>query len=182
MQTGITLRRVNTLIRKTLDVRCIGDWVRICCMSSRPEPSMPPPMFAQLLGYSGLIPFLGLSAAAWMVRGAWQAQLLYALLAYGATILSFLGAVHWGLALRDPAAPPRFLLLWGVVPSLLAWIALLWGAAGGLWILAVGLWACFAVDRTVYPRFKAEGWLGMRLALTVVASLSCIAAAVLPIR
>lgn len=112
-----------------------------------------------------------------MLPGTQQAQALFALLAYGATILSFLGAIHWGLALQEPAEPPRWMLVWGVVPSLLAWGALLWGTSGGLWLLAVGLWACYAVDRTVYPRFGVQGWLGMRLALTTVASLSCLAAA-----
>ena len=112
-----------------------------------------------------------------MLPGTQQAQALFALLAYGATILSFLGAIHWGLALHDPAEPPRWMLVWGVVPSLLAWGALLWGTPGGLWLLAVGLWACYAVDRKVYPRFGAQGWLGMRLALTTVASLCCLAAA-----
>ena len=140
-------------------------------------PASPPRWWAKLLGFSGLIPFVGLSAVSWMQGGILQAQALFALLAYGATILSFLGAIHWGLALRDPADPPRWMLVWGVVPSLVAWVALLWGAPGGLWLLAAGFWACFAIDRKVYPRFAVQGWLGMRLALTALASLSCLAAA-----
>jgi hypothetical protein len=45
-------------------------------------------------------------------------------LAYGATILSFLGAVHWGLAMASPipASPSRYFV--SVVPSLVAWAAL----------------------------------------------------------
>lgn len=112
-----------------------------------------------------------------MSEGSRQTQALFALLAYGATILSFLGAIHWGLALRDRIDPSASMLAWGVVPSLLAWVALLWGASGGLWLLAAGLWACWAVDRSVYPRFGLTGWLTMRLKLTVAASLSCVAAA-----
>lgn len=68
------------------------------------------------------------------------------------------------------------MLAWGVVPSLLAWIALLWGSSVGLCLLVVGLWACWAVDRSVYPRLGLAGWLPMRLQLTAVASLSCVAA------
>jgi len=41
-------------------------------------------------------------------------------------------------------------------------------------VLACLLWACFAVDRALYPRFRAEGWLPMRLALTLFASISCL--------
>ena len=149
---------------------------------SHPQPpssarSAPPPRWAMLLGYGGLVPFVALALVTWVAKDSRQAQAEFALLAYGATILSFLGGIHWGLALRDPIAPSVERLAWGVVPSLLAWGALLWGAGGGLWLLAAGLMACWAVDRSVYPRFGLEGWLAMRLHLTAVASLSCVTAA-----
>jgi len=116
-----------------------------------------------------------------------------ALLAYGASILSFMGAIHWGLAMRDSAGTSirngvgmdansrttatvgtaNKLLLWGVVPSLLAWVALLIGTAPGLWLVVLGLWICFTVDRTVYPRFGLQSWLPMRLVLTLIATVAC---------
>jgi hypothetical protein len=139
-------------------------------------PPLPPARWAVVLGYGGLLPFVGLGMAAWMLEGASQAQAAFALLAYGATILSFLGAIHWGLAMHDRSGASAAMLTWGVAPSLLAWVALLWGAAGGLGMLAAGLWACWAVDRVVYPRLGLEGWLAMRLTLTSVASLSCVVA------
>jgi hypothetical protein len=138
---------------------------------------LPPSRMGCLLGYGGIIPFLGLGLAAHLLEGTRQTQVLFALMAYGGTILSFLGAIHWGLALRDSVAPSAILLAWGVVPSLMSWVALLIGASAGLWLLAVGLWICFVVDRQVYPRFGLIAWLGMRLALTTIASLACIAAA-----
>ncbi len=116
--------------------------------------------------------------ATWMLQDSRQAQAAFVLLAYGATILSFLGAIHWGLALRDPTDPPIAMLVWSVIPSLVAWAALVWGASGGLWLLAAGLWACWGVDRCVYPRLGLQGWLGMRLILTAVASVSCVGATV----
>lgn len=128
------------------------------------------------LGLGGLLPFVGLALATWVLEGPRQAQAVFALLAYGATILSFLGAIHWGLAMRDRTDPAVALLAWGVVPSLVAWVALLWGAGGGLSLLTAGLWVCWAVDRIVYPRFGLEGWLAMRLTLTALASLSCVVA------
>ena len=42
--------------------------------------------------------------------------------AYAALIVSFLGGIHWGLAFRH-TEPPLALLAWGVVPSLVAWVA-----------------------------------------------------------
>jgi hypothetical protein len=43
--------------------------------------------------------------------------------------------------------------------------------------MAALLWACFLVDRVLYPRYQLQAWLPMRLRLTLVASLSCLAAA-----
>ena len=67
--------------------------------------------------------------------------------------------------------------LWGVVPSLLAWLGLQLPVASGLILIAVLLWVCFAVDRVVYTRFSLRAWLPMRLLLTAVASVSCIGSA-----
>ena len=137
-----------------------------------------PGPWAKGLGYGGLIPFAGLAAAICLLGPADRARSTHALLGYGATILSFLGAIHWGLAMRDAAALSRGLLLWGVVPSLVAWVALLINPIAGLCLVAAGLWACFAVDWVVYRRLGVQAWLPMRLLLTVVASVCCIAGAV----
>lgn len=136
-----------------------------------------PNPWAQALGYGGLIPFVGLASAVWFLDPADRARSIAALLGYSATILSFLGAIHWGLAMRDASAPSTSLLVWGVMPSLLAWAALLVNPLTGLWLVAAGLWGCFAVDRLVYPRFGVQAWLPMRLMLTLISSGSCIAGA-----
>lgn len=130
------------------------------------------------MSYGGLIPFLGLSAAIWLSRpGDWPFASA-ALLGYGATIVSFLGAVHWGLSMRSGAAQPLPILLCGVTPSLLGWVALLLDPAPGLTLIAIVLWGCLAVDRVFYPRYRMQSWLPMRLWLTLAASSSCLAAAV----
>jgi hypothetical protein len=131
---------------------------------------------AQALGYGGLIPFVGLAVAVWFLP-AHRGFAATALLAYCATIVSFLGSIHWGLTMRDAAGQSSDMLLWGVVPSLLAWVALLLPVAAGLWLLAALLWACFAVDRNVYTRLDLSAWLPMRLLLTAIASISCIVSA-----
>ena len=135
-----------------------------------------PSLWAQVLGYGGLIPFVGLTLAIWLWP-AHQTNAAIALLGYSATIASFLGAIHWGLTMGAPQGQSTSLLAWGVVPSLVAWVALMLPAASGLLLIALLLWACFAVDRAVYTSSGLRGWLPMRLLLTVVASLSCIAAA-----
>jgi hypothetical protein len=136
-----------------------------------------PSVWALRLGYGGLIPFVSLAAALWVAPpGDWPLARM-ALLGYGGTISSFLGAIHWGLVMRDGLAQPVPSLLWGVVPSLLAWVALVLGHAPGLLLIAVVLWACFAVDRVLYPRYQLQAWLPMRLRLTLVASVSCLVGA-----
>ena len=99
-----------------------------------------------------------------------------ALAAYGALIASFLGGIHWGLAMQGQQ-PVNLRLLWGVSPSLLAWIAVLLPLSAGLLLLAMLLLACYAVDRRLYASAGLSGWLGLRLQLTGVAAASCLAGA-----
>lgn len=136
-----------------------------------------PSAWAQGLGYGGLIPFVGLALAAWLLPATQQAWAASALLGYSASILSFLGAIHWGLTMRNATGQSTGMLLWGVVPSLMAWLALQLPVAAGLLLAAAFLWACFAADRVVYRRMEMHAWLPMRLLLTVVASVCCGASA-----
>lgn len=55
---------------------------------------------ARVLGLAGLIPFVGLTVAMY-VDAAPRGWIALAQLAYAATIVSFIGALHWGLAMRD---------------------------------------------------------------------------------
>ena len=95
-----------------------------------------------------------------------------AMSAYAAVIVSFLGGVHWGLAMRQdtPSAAP---LIWGVVPSLLAWTAVMMVPASGLVIQGLVLLMCYLVDRRLYPAQGVAAWLVLRFRLSAVAALSC---------
>lgn len=137
---------------------------------------LPPSKEGAILGYSGLVPFVFLGCVSWLAKGEMQQDILFGLLAYAASILSFLGAIHWGLALREPVLPTGPMLVWAVIPSLIAWCALMIGTSRGLWVIVIALWFCMVVDWKIYPRYRLKAWLGMRLALTVVASLACITA------
>ena len=145
-----------------------------------------PAPWATWLGYAGLVPFVALALSLRFLPAELRDFSVFALTAYAATITSFLGAIHWGLAMRDAqstnaAGSDYALFAWGVVPSLAAWVALLLAIFSGpvvaLCVLGVLLWVCYAVDRTNYPKFQLQNWLPMRLNLTVVASASCFYAA-----
>jgi hypothetical protein len=142
--------------------------------------SLPRPV--RWLGLAGLLPFLATALLAWTAPAEWRGVALYALAAYGAVILSFLGAVHWGLALGAPAAEaavtaPR--LGFGVLPSLLAWFALLLPPWPGLTLLALGILGTAAVETLAaghglvprpYLRLRWELSLGAALCLLVGAA------------
>jgi len=144
-------------------------------MSAPTSDVLPLPRWAARLGYAGLLPFLALAVAAWAAPVAYRAQAAFALLAYGATIASFLGAIHWGLAMRSPLNPQPGPFVWGVFPSLVAWVALLLPISQGLVTVALVLGMCMAVDRRSYPAYGLGEWLAMRLRLTLVATICLLA-------
>ena len=129
------------------------------------------------LGYAGLIPFVLLAALLWLVDAELRPFVAIALGGYAAAIASFLGGVHWGIGFMQGNQSARFHFLWGVVPSLLAWLALMMPAFAALPLLGLTLVACYVVDVKTYPPAGLSQWLPMRLRLTVVATLSCIVGA-----
>jgi hypothetical protein len=137
-----------------------------------------PPSTVAWLGYGGLIPFVVLAAVA-VVGGDYAGFCSYALIAYGAVILSFVGAVHWGIALTraelsDPHRNAAW--IWSVVPALLAWLALLIAPVAAAVVLVVGFVAQYLQDRRLARRSSVPLWyLPLRLKLTSVAC-ACLAA------
>ncbi|AUB78741.1 MULTISPECIES: DUF3429 family protein [Spiribacter] len=77
-------------------------------------------MAADWMGYLGLIPFAATAAGPWLGM-AWTSDWL---LAYGAVILSFIGAIHWGLAMGQRNPPPAAFYT-SVIPALVAWVVLM---------------------------------------------------------
>lgn len=69
--------------------------------------------FAQRLGFAGLVPFLLLAVAALLGLHSAIATLMFA--QYSAIIISFLGGVHWGLAMLADSSNRQ--LGWSMVPS-----------------------------------------------------------------
>jgi hypothetical protein len=127
---------------------------------------------AQRLGHAGLLPFAAGALLVWLVHDDAQPYVTLALSAYAALIVSFLGGIHWGLAMRQPV-PPLLLLIWGVVPSLVAWLAVMMPPSSGLAGQGPRRLACTAGDRRLYPAHGAAAWLTLRFRLSAVASLAC---------
>ncbi|MGX5913480.1 DUF3429 domain-containing protein [Aliidiomarina sp. Khilg15.8] len=71
------------------------------------------------LAWGGVAPFI--ISAALGVIGLWQDIALQAFLVYSAVILSFLGGIHWGLAMGERLSQPQGRLVICMIPPLLAW-------------------------------------------------------------
>ncbi|HAN80729.1 MAG: DUF3429 domain-containing protein [Gammaproteobacteria bacterium] len=109
------------------------------------------------LGYLGLIPFVAGAVTALLSEEllslAFQAFILYSL-----AILSFMGGVHWGLALIIGTRQSTRLLI-SVVPVIVAWICLI--ALPAPLTLAV-LGGCFIaqwfIDRPILAELPIPSW------------------------
>lgn len=125
---------------------------------TRLSPAAPSQRAAQVLGLGGLIPFVAL--AVWVVldRPLGSINVKYSLLAYAATILSFVGAIQWGMAIGGADATKRRFSS-SVLPSLVAWlilsIPLIYSQKALLFAAAFAAW--YAFERLTfwadYPRW-----------------------------
>ena len=136
------------------------------------------PIAAVALGAFGAVPFVFFAASGFLMQGQYQSTMILALVAYGAVILSFLGGIHWGLAIAElgtrlQAAPWRRLSL-SVVPSLVGWAALMMPGAFGLLTMAFAFVGMLWIDVTASKTGEAPSWyprLRWPLTLVVVVSL-----------
>jgi hypothetical protein len=104
-----------------------------------------------------------------------------ALLDYAAVILAFMGAIHWGLAMRAQANDERARLQLGlsVIPSLLGWVVIASGMPFGL-ALSILLFAFvmlyFADLRATALGLAPQWYPALRRPLTLVVSISLLLA------
>ncbi|AQZ95658.1 DUF3429 domain-containing protein [Halopseudomonas phragmitis] len=85
-----------------------------------------PPRLAVGLGMVGMIPFVTGALGLWVTPEVWRERVMEELLGYAAVILAFMGAIHWGLAMRAEESSEKapFQLGLSVIPPLLGWVAL----------------------------------------------------------
>lgn len=129
------------------------------------------PASAGWLGALGAVPFIGLAGAMPFLAGAPRMVATHALLAYGATILSFLGGVHWGLATgsQNDRGELASRLILSVIPSLIGWAALLVPETIGLLVLAAAIAIMLWVDLRATRLGHAPPWYPkLRIPLTCV--------------
>ncbi|MCC7413153.1 MAG: DUF3429 domain-containing protein [Gammaproteobacteria bacterium] len=137
----------------------------------------PIPRAPLVLGTGGIVPFAVLAALLWALPAGYAPLALKWLLGYSAVILSFVGALHWGIALVHPEVGDRersLMMSWSVVPALAGWVALELPPASALTLMAVMFVVQLGADIRLVRRFPVTPWyLRLRGGLTagVVTSL-----------
>ena len=140
-----------------------------------------PPLLLKL-AYAGLIPFIGLALLVQLAPTPLNYLSAESLAGYGAVITSFMGALHWGANLHTLGKAPlgdrwedRNAWIWGVIPALVAWLALNIYIPVGLVILASTLIIQRNIDQNTYQYYFSSNearraFMIMRNRLTFIAS------------
>ncbi|XP_077390499.1 transmembrane protein 69-like [Festucalex cinctus] len=159
-------------------------------LKKRPQPEPPPreldllrydmkdlwksPKPALWLGFAGLIPFV--APPLYMgVTEIYVPEFAYAQVAYGVSIISFLGGARWGYALPESsqAKPDWINLSNSVVPALFAWVTMLMADSivPAVTMLVTGLGISLHYDLSLLPTYPS--WFkALRAVLTIVAFFS----------
>jgi multisubunit Na+/H+ antiporter MnhB subunit len=126
-------------------------------------PVNPIPSLVRKLAYAGLIPFIGLALLVQLAPTPLNYLSAESLAGYGAVITAFMGAMHWGANLHTLGKAPsgdrwidRNAWIWGVIPALVAWLALHIYIPVGLLILASTLIIQRNIDQNTYRYYFSD--------------------------
>lgn len=139
-------------------------------MSSDDENTIP--RAPLILGLAGALPFWAMALAVLATDSALIAAFaVKGGIAYGAVILSFLGGIRWGEALKPYGKRERaFAFTLSVVPSLAGWAALMMPAIPALSLLVAGFLMQSLWDVTSAQEGRLPAWFGkLRAILTSLA-------------
>ena len=142
--------------------------------------------WANILGYSGTIPFISLAvillldassttpAASGLAASGLAASALHL---YGAIILSFLGGLHWGRIACNPDIKPsdKWFLIYSVIPSLMGWSSYLLSDIwqGAALMLIAGFIISYVIDIRFIRLGAWQSWMKpLRTNLTLIACFS----------
>lgn len=142
--------------------------------------------WANILGYSGTIPFISLAvillldassttpAASGPAASGLAASALHL---YGAIILSFLGGLHWGRIACNPDIKPsdKWFLIYSVIPSLMGWSSYLLSDIwqGAALMLIAGFIISYVIDIRFIKLGAWQSWMKpLRTNLTLIACFS----------
>jgi hypothetical protein len=123
---------------------------------------------AESAAYAGVLPFVASLAGMGLLPDLAQRALAQSIaIAWGATVLSFVGAVHWGLALAGRIAWTPLRLVGSILPALVGTAAVVISGQRGLGLLVVGFGVFWLYEhRNVADELPAD-YLRLRRILSV---------------
>jgi hypothetical protein len=126
---------------------------------------------AHQLGFAGLVPFVLLALACWVVSAEWLESFINAQQVYAIVTLSFVGGIHWGATMVSgdlSAEQTKRALSWSIMPTLIACVATMSGGFRFA-VLMAGFIASYQVDKRMYGWYKLPEWfIRLRFILTSV--------------
>lgn len=150
------------------------------------------PLLAMVMGIASLIPIVGCACAIIFLSPTVTLRMLEVTVGYAAVMLSFMGAIHWGLALDTPAiitpgqTPGKinsYRLLLGAVPAGIGWLSLcvaMFHELAALMMLMAGFAATLAVERVAWRRgAMPRGYMTLQWIVITVVEVCLLAVAVM---
>ena len=134
-------------------------------------PNNSPGITPYLLGIFGLVPFVASSVGIFYFPSSLN-QLLNLQALYGCSILSFLGAVHWGIAMNSPNSSKRYIV--SVLPALLGFSScLIPHVPVTLIVQGIGFLGLYGYERKLYKANLIPKWyIRLRFGLTAIVLIS----------
>jgi hypothetical protein len=147
-----------------------------------PSPASPPlaPLF-EATGYAGVLPFAaGLLGLVLLPTAGLRELAERGLIAYGAVILAFVGAVHFGLVLAGLLDASGLRIAGAILPSVTGATAVLLGDSRALGLLVVGFGTFWLYEHRSCAAQLPPGYLALRrnlsLAVCLLLAMAMIAA------
>ena len=124
-----------------------------------------------LLTMGGLIPFIFLSLGIWFFNDVLKSIALYYLLNYSVIIITFLGAIYWGVAMEKGEKNFKPYVI-SIIPALLCWFVFMGFFSNYILILIFFIFAFFSmylVDvKNVRSNFFPTWYLPLRKIVSVI--------------
>ena len=128
-----------------------------------------------LLGYLGLIPFIVSSVLVWIPE--YHHIATQSLTTYAAVIVTFIGGVHWGIAMQTLNAIDNdhhsvsTQFIFSIIPSLVAWIAVVMNQSYSLLIIAICFVLFWYIEKVFFNKTLKNWYRSLRTNLTFVATI-----------
>lgn len=124
---------------------------------------------AEIVSYAGVMPFVLCLLGVSLLRDYEFRELAQRIaIAYGAVVLAFVGAVHWGLALAGHLSFRPVRLGGAVLPALLGVASIILGGQRGLALLVVGFGVFWLYEHRGVGTELPPDYLSLRRNLSLV--------------